>query len=196
MIAATDVCTLCGAGGEQQNPLVPDEYYADVRLHLHCLNSAEGRAWIGARSEADAGYARYWRLITVGQPVACASCGADERISPKGYGMGAGHWELNCTSCHRYRPLLSAYRSPEQRALLRRLQVLAQRFKLARDVPEVLRELEVLATQETAAGLAEECECGGTHSVAARPRCGTCAGVLIDSPFHVGTGGVSATSAA
>lgn len=49
MSASLDTCSLCGAGAEVTNPLVQDDFYDDVRIHLHCLNSQAGREWQAER---------------------------------------------------------------------------------------------------------------------------------------------------
>lgn len=188
MSASLDACGLCGAGAEVTNPLVQDDFYDDVRIHLHCLNSQAGREWQAERSAADPRYGRYLSLITVARPVECPSCGTADRISPKAFGMGAGQWEANCTSCHGHTVLVNGYRSATERDLLRRLQTSAHRFNLGRDVDGMEQELTALAEEAVAAGLSQPCECGGTHRLDAPPRCRECANVLLDSPFHVASG--------
>lgn len=176
---------MCGEDGQPLNPLVADEFYQGVSVHLHCLNSPAGRARHDAQCAADPQYARYSMLITVGLSVPCSSCGVAGRLSPKGYGMGAGHWAENCGSCHRHRSGLNAYRSPAEADLVRRLQLLCQQFKVGNDVGGVLEELAGLELPAPSAGPDEACACGGTYSLAAPPRCQQCSGVLLDSPFHV-----------
>jgi len=186
--ASTATCALCGEIGHRLNPLVPDEFHDGVHVHLHCLNSPEGRARDQAQREADPQYARYSMLITVGRVVSCTGCGAAGRLSPKGYGMGGGQWEVNCSGCHRHRSGLNASRSPAEAALVKRLQVLWQSFKLGEDVPGILDEVSEIEGFDDLARSTEQderCGCGGTHSVAARPRCEHCRDVLLDSPFHV-----------
>lgn len=178
-------CTICGTGGEAMNPLVQDEFYDDVRIHLHCLNGPAGRAWQAERAAADPRYARYQTLITVARPVECPSCGVPNRISPKAFGMGAGHWEATCTSCHRHATIIDGYRSAEEGALLRRLQALAHHFRLGRELDSVEAELDAIVSEADRASLPRPCECGGSHRLEARPRCRHCAGVLLDSAFHV-----------
>src|SRR5690606_27443215 len=179
-----DRCELCGGAAETQNPLVPDEFYPGVQLHLHCLNSAAGARWTRARAEADPLYARYLSLSAMGHHVECSACGSSERISPKAIGMGAGHWEVNCRSCHRHRPHLSAYRGPGERELYDTLCGLALEFRLSADPAGILARVEELAAGADSLFAGETCSCGGRFSVAARPRCSRCREVLFDSPFH------------
>lgn len=178
-------CELCGGIAEAQNPLVPDEFYPGVRLHLHCLNSPAGADWTRMRAEADPSYARYLSLITSGHQVACPSCGASERLSPKASGMGAGYWEANCRSCHRYRPLLDAYRGPMERESYETLCGLAREFRLGANAAGILARVEQLAVEVDSLLPEGTCSCGGQFSLAARPRCSRCREVLLDSPFHV-----------
>lgn len=184
MAERNERCDLCGRPAESLNPLVPEEFYPGVHLHLHCLNSAAGRAWTQARADADLLYARYLSLITLGYEIHCSACGSLERLSPKAISMGAGHWEANCRSCHRHRPLLNAYRSPAERDLCSALGRLAQDFKLGRSPAGVLMHVEHLSQEGDALLARESCTCGGDFSLAARPRCARCQEVLIDSPFH------------
>jgi len=207
MSADPEACAICGERGHQQNPLAPDEYHRGAGIHLYCLNSPEGRVWHESRCAADPQYARYSMLITVGREVSCPSCGTKGRLSPKGYGMGAGRWEANCTHCHAHSSGLNAYRSPAEAQWIQRLQHLWQRFKIGVDEAGAAVEIEELEAgvageiEELEAGIADEiedldrgaesggpgggCACGGTYSISARPRCVECSSVLLDSPFHI-----------
>lgn len=180
----SDRCDLCGRPAQPLDPLVPDEFYPDVRLHLHCLNSPAGKAWTERRADADPGYARYLMLITVGHEHECPACGSVERISPRAIGMSAANWEVPCDSCHRYRPLLNADRSPAERELIRTLRALARDFAKSPNPDPILARVEGLALRHDSLLPAERCVCGGTFSLAARPRCSSCQAVLVDSPFH------------
>lgn len=180
-----DRCELCGGAAEPRNPLVPDEFYPGVQLHLHCLNSEAGVRWTRMRAEADPLYARYLSLITMGHQVTCSACGSSERLSPKATGMGAGHWEVSCRSCHRYRPLLSAYRSSMERELYDTLSSLAHEFRLSANSTDILARVDQLALEADSLLPEETCSCGGQFSLAARPRCSNCQEVLLDSPFHI-----------
>jgi len=180
-----DRCELCGGAAETQNPLVPDEFYPGVQLHLHCLNSAAGVSWTRMRADADPAYARYLSLITIGHQVACSACGSSERLSPKASGMGAGHWEASCRSCHRYRVHLNAYRGSVERELVETLCTLAREFRLGVDPAGTLDRVEQLAVEADPLLPDEACSCGGRFSLAARPRCSRCQEVLLDSPFHI-----------
>lgn len=179
-----DRCDLCGRPAQPRDPLVPDEFYPGVHLHLHCLNSPVGKAWTQRRAEADPLYARYLMLITLGHEHECPACGSVERISPKAIGMGAADWEVSCDSCHRNRPLLNAYRSAAERELLQTLGTLARDFAKSPDPDPILAQVEQLALRHDSMLPPERCPCGGTFSLAARPRCSSCQAVLIDSPFH------------
>jgi hypothetical protein len=169
MYRMTDLCSLCGAVGEQRDPLIADEFYLDIQMHLHCLNSAAGVEWRRVRAEADPGYARYLSLTTVGLPISCPTCATTALVSPKAYGMGAGLWEANCTGCHRSRQLLSAYRAFD-RPSLERLALLAQRFNFGENSADVVRDTVSLASEYDAIVLPSRCECGSSFSIAAPPR--------------------------
>jgi hypothetical protein len=180
-----DACDLCGGPGETVNPLVADDYHEHVRLHLHCLNSPDGRARTASRVSADPGYARFLRLGTMGQDVACAACGASHRMSPKASGMGGGLWELNCTSCHRYATLLNAQRAPLERSAYMELAGLQRRFRIGHDTAAVIYDLDALAAELDSVIATTPCTCGGTYSLAALPRCAHCAAIIIDSAFNI-----------
>jgi len=180
-----DRCELCGGTAEAQNPLVPDEFYPGVQLHLHCLNSPAGVSWTRMRAQADPLYARYLSLITIGHQITCSACGSSERLSPKASGMGAGHWEASCRSCHRYRVLLNACRGSTERELVDALANLAREFRLGVDPAGPLDRVEQLAAEADPRLAEETCSCGDRFSLAARPRCSSCQEVLLDSPFHI-----------
>ncbi len=185
-----DSCALCGGAAEHADPLVDDIFYEGVRMHLHCINSDAGREWTRRKAETDPEFARHLELSTVGGRRECAGCGALERTSPKAYGMGAGTWEMNCTSCHRSRPLLSAYGSPERRDLVLRIQQLGLEFRRSAAVPALLDQMQALADRHDGDLAPDPCECGGRYSLAAFPRCSRCATPLLESPFNIAVGPV------
>src|SRR5690606_14434108 len=148
-------------------------------------NSAAGVSWTRMRADADPAYARYLSLITIGHQVACSACGSSERLSPKASGMGAGHWEASCRSCHRYRVHLNAYRGVMERELVDTLGNLAREFRLGVNTAGILDRVEQLAVEADPLLSEETCSCGGRFSLAARPRCSSCQAVLLDSPFHI-----------
>lgn len=178
-------CELCGGSAGPLNPLVPQEFYPGVLLHLHCLNSPAGASWTQARADDDPAYARYLSLITLGQRIDCSACGSNERLSPKAIGMGAGHWESSCRACHRHRPHVNAYRSPLERELHEAIGKLAHEFRFTASPAEILNRVERLAIEADPLLPAGACTCGDRFSLAAHPRCSHCGEVLLESPFHV-----------
>src|SRR5690606_17687630 len=148
------------------------------------------------RAEADPAYARYLSLITLGHQVACSACGSSERVSPKATGMGAGHWEASCRSCHRHRAQLNAYRGSTERELVDTLADLAREFRLGVDPAGILDRVERLAAEADRRLPDGTCSCGDRFSLAARPRCSSCQQVLLDSPFHITLVGPAPASAA
>lgn len=176
-------CTLCGRPPEQADPLVPDEFYDDVAIHLHCLNGEPGLEWRRARAAADPAYARYLALTTMGLEQHCPACDTPQVLSPKAAGMGAGHWELCCDTCAACRPLLNGYR-PGERELVMELSRRAFTFRKGRDPEVELRAVAKLDVPETVPRAQLACECGGTFRIDALPRCTSCRAVVLESPFH------------
>jgi hypothetical protein len=181
-------CALCGEVGSSTNPLVPDLFYEQLQMHLHCINSEDGRAWTQRQEASDPAFARYLDIATVGRAHRCAGCGSAERTAPKAYGMGAGIWEMNCTGCHRSRPALSVYHSAERRELVMRIQLLERDFRRGVRVDATLEQITALAAEHDQVLAPEPCACGGAFSLAASPRCSRCGTQLVQSPFNVSCG--------
>ena len=175
-----NTCAVCSGPDAPQNPLIPEEFYPTEFIHLHCLNSAEGRRWRDERKARDAGFKRYMDLITVGRKVPCPACSSDDNsLSQK----SSGHspmFELCCTSCDRYSHGLSPY----THAVTGPLSDLRQDFVLGVNLERIEPEVERLSREQAAKVPPEKCPCGGSFVIAAKPRCHQCKAVLADTYFH------------
>jgi hypothetical protein len=173
-------CAVCGEGERKPDPLIPDEFYPGVSIHLYCLNSAAGHRWREERSAADPAYRRYNDMITVGRQVSCPSCGSAENwLSQKSSGFSPS-FELCCTRCDRYSHGLSPYEHTVTGPLSSLQQDFVRGINLERIEPEVQR----LSAEQSARQKPEPCSCGGAFVIAAKPRCHACREVLADTYFH------------
>lgn len=173
-------CAVCGEPDRSQDPLIPDEFYPDEAIHLHCLNSAEGKRWHEERQARDPGYARYMSLITVRRQVTCPGCGSDENwLSQKSSGFSPS-FELCCTQCDEVSRGLSPYEAP----VTGPLSDLQHDFVLGRNVERIDSAIERLSREHRERRGEERCKCGGSFSIAAKPRCHRCRSVLADTFFH------------
>jgi hypothetical protein len=173
-------CYACLGAPRDDDPSIVDEYLPDAWCHLRCLNSTVAKAWREERRRHDPGYARYWRMSSVGRAIQCDSCGSECVVSAKARGMDAGGWEACCTACHR----ISGLNGYTHRAEYDRLRAAEHRFLLG-PLDDSWREAVRAVADAADRWLAEQrCPCGGDFSVAAPPRCPTCGHVLFDSYFH------------
>lgn len=182
-------CAVCDRGAERLDPLVPNGFYAGLRVHLRCLGSPDGEAWRRNRALADPRYARYLDLTAIDLEIECSGCRASQAVSPKGVGTDAASWEMSCTRCHRVRPGITAYAGPAESRLYDELCRLANRFRRRPEAADVTERIETISSHSDACRDGTPCECGGHFSLAAPPRCVACTTVLIDSPFHINPAG-------
>lgn len=95
-------CVICGQPETSStNPLCVDDFDETIAVHLNCLDGPEWQQWEAEQKQRNPLYRRYIELMTYGRPITCPACGASQRLGPKAVGIGAGVWEINCTSCHR-----------------------------------------------------------------------------------------------
>jgi hypothetical protein len=177
----TSLCAVCGEAGRSQDPLIPDEFYADVSTHLMCLNTPEGHRWRVERAAIDPAYARYLELIAVGRQVTCPNCGSNENyLSQKGTGHSPS-FELCCTQCDKVSARINPY---VESSLWGRLSDLQQDFMLGRELDRIGPAIDKLSQEYAGRIGATHCSCGGSLTIAAKPRCHRCRSILADTSFH------------
>lgn len=147
--------------------------------------SDDYQRWVSQQMDSSQRYRRYAELISVARPIECPACTLEQAISPKAFGMGAGDWEVNCVSCHRVSSqLLSAY-SKRTRRTYHRLETLRAQFLGELKLDRITPVIDAIAAKEDRAWAEQPCECGGSFSLAAMPRCIRCREVVEPTYFHV-----------
>jgi hypothetical protein len=177
-------CAVCGRpDDDRSNPLISDDFYDGTFQHLRCLNSPAGRAWHLERRAIDATFDRYCRLLTIREPIVCSDCGTAMEMTPKGVGMGASAWVAACCACHRTgAATISPY---DEGDVWRLLNGIMRDFTRARRLKEIKGRVLKAARLYDSLVNRKACDCGGRFSVAAKPRCLGCDGIVIDTWFHV-----------
>ena len=139
------------------------------------------RDWQSKRKSENAQYRRYWDLMTVGFPVECPECSKPVALIPKAVGMSAGNWEVNCIDCHNATSRgLSGY---TERSAYNTLEELLEDYRMNR-LTHIDAAVHELAKRYDSQLPDATCHCGGSYSIAAKPRCIYCDAVVIDSYFH------------
>ena len=123
-------------------------------------------------------------LMAMGRPVQCPACRETSYLYPKAVGHHPYEWEMNCSLCHRYAVGLSAYEAGHE-DLIHKLEGLRTRYLAGETSEQLAKEVSMLAADHDAVLLNSRCECGGTLSIAARPKCIFCDIEISDSFFHV-----------
>ena len=179
----TDHCTACGQPGGPGNPLCPDGINDEVSFHVACYNGPAAQAWRATQRETNPAYARSLQLRTVRAPTTCPQCGAELNISPQVWGMGSS-FAAHCTRCHRRGPdRLSAY--GRTGAAYQEMVAVEDDFLRSRGLDRIeSRMLDIAAAYDHFVN-GSPCACGGTFSLAAKPRCPLCDAVVIDSCFNI-----------
>ena len=161
-----------------------DEYFDNVWYHISCINTEKGKKWREEKVRTDAGYARYFNLISHGRIIKCKVCGAENRLYLKAAQMTPHIWEMNCIQCHNvnYQAIDAYTRYGDD--LAKELQSMKKEY-LCSSEKEVLdrinTRIDFLASQYDDFG---KCECGGFFSIKAKPRCKECDCIISDSFFH------------
>jgi hypothetical protein len=184
MHSATKTCAVCGETEQPENPLCEDGLNDDAFIHLRCYNSIGAKTWRAARRAADPAYDRYWKLMTIREPIACPHCKAALEISPKAVGMGAGSWSVHCTTCHRSSPK-SFLGYGETSDAYSNLERIRGDFVSSRNLEQIDARMNDLASANDHYVNQQPCQCGARFSLAAKARCLCCDRVVIDSYFHV-----------
>jgi hypothetical protein len=123
-------------------------------------------------------------LMAVGRPVQCSACRETSYIYPKAVGHHPYEWEMNCSQCHRYAVGLNAYEEGHE-GLIRKLEGLRTRYLAGETSEQLAKEVSMLTEDNDVVLLNSLCECGGSLSIAARPKCIFCDIEISDSFFHV-----------
>ena len=97
---------------------------------------------------------------------------------------------MNCSQCHRYAVGLSAYEAGHE-GLIHKLEGLRTRYLSGETSEQLEKEVSMLAADNDVVLLNRLCECGGTLSIAARPRCIFCDLEISASFFHVADESIS-----
>lgn len=105
-------------------------------------------------------------------------------MNPKAIGMGAGSWEIQCTTCSRI--LFGGLSGYDKRtaSAYDRLTALRRKFVDSGDFGTVEAEVVALARDYDTYIKQPRCECGSPFSIAAKPRCPICSAVAFESYFH------------
>ena len=123
-------------------------------------------------------------LMAVGRPVQCPSCRETSYLYPKAVGHHPYEWEMNCNLCHSYAVGLNAYEEGHAE-LIKPLESLRSRYLAGESSKQLEQEIDRLAEEGDAVLLNRVCACGGSLSIAAKPKCIYCDVELFDSFFHV-----------
>ncbi len=174
-------CILCGGTGSQ-GTLAKEGFYADTWIHLSCWPSEAAREWRKAREASDPRYRRFRRLMTPGLQTTCDACGyRDNYIYPKATGFIPG-FEVSCDRCGAVQNQgLHPGFFPNAIASFLEL-----RDAFVEDVapPDLDEKVGTLAREYDQFINPSGCTCGGHFSLGAKPRCGRCRAVILDSYFH------------
>ncbi len=175
-------CAICDTRATKKNPLLHE--WADEYLCFNDFTSESGKQWRDNKRREDPAYDRYKRLLSLGGPRQCPVCGFGMRLRLKAGGMGAGIWEVSCTTCYRVNyDGISAYRM-EQELGYNAVSALETAYETGQVGDEELEEaIGRLAKVYDATIRPTQCECDGHFSLAAKPRCARCASVLLDTYF-------------
>jgi hypothetical protein len=123
------------------------------------------------------------KLLVIHKPIVCSACGETSALFSKGIGYHPYEWEMNCTLCHRYGIGLSAY-TEEHKEIIESLNRLRTRFIAGSSTAELSTEIESLADHYDYLLYNSPCGCGGSLSIAAKPKCIYCDLEIFDSYFH------------
>lgn len=174
-----EACAICGYAFTSPHQIASSPTLPDVKYHLGCPSTVEGRVWQAAVAREHPDVERYWRLRTSRHPVRCERCGLWQALSPTPNGLMSPPWDGNCDSCFRHRPLVNGYESRELWTRLHDLKRLFLDGEWSETLDAELAELDAEIDHRPT------CDCGGHFSLAARPRCRRCTTVLSDSFFSV-----------
>jgi hypothetical protein len=123
-------------------------------------------------------------LMAIGKPAVCPACRETSYLYPKGVGYQPYQWEVNCSLCHRYAIGLDAY-IPQHKEAVEALQALRERYLNGESSEALAGRIEVLAEQYDDLLSSRSCECSGSLSISAKPKCIYCDIEIVDSYFHV-----------
>jgi hypothetical protein len=172
-------CYACGNPPRDGDFPVMFDYYPGVWCHGTCLNSPEGRSWLEQQRKSDPGFDRFMLLQTVGLRTMCPACGKECFLSAKARGMAAGTWLACCLSCSNT-TVLDGYVHPREYDALMAVE---KEFLLAANAPWQVQVARLASAADMKLD-SRRCSCGGSFSVAAKPRCPHCRHILLDSCFH------------
>jgi len=172
-------CTICSQPNIEEQAVM-DAFYERVGFCPECTHSEAAIQWREAKRRKDKSYDRYLRLLTVGRPKKCSYCHTENYLYPKRVGYHSD-WELCCDKCSRVDYQAMSTKDPSHAPLLSRLRVEYDAFLKKEHYPDMTRSLETM-NEEWAQGT--ECSCGGSISIAAKPRCICCNRILMHSFFH------------
>jgi hypothetical protein len=178
------LCVVCGGWEHPDDPLCADGFDDDELIHLRCYNSPGARAWREQRRAAEPAYDRYWRLMTVREPVRCPACDAALDLSPKAVGMAAGCWSVHCTTCHRTSVERFSGYGPGKEGWVK-IEMIRADFVRSRHLDRLDERVRQVARDYDRFVDPFSCKCGGRFSLAAKPRCPHCERVVVDTYFHV-----------
>ncbi len=123
-------------------------------------------------------------LMALGAPVVCTVCRETSHLFPKGVGYHPYQWEMNCSMCHCYAVGLDAYIS-EHTEVVKELERLREKYLNGASTQDLENKIDALAEQFDGILSNRECACGGTLSIAAKPKCIYCDIEIFESYFHV-----------
>lgn len=122
-------------------------------------------------------------FMTMGRAVTCPQCQKTSYLYPKATGMQPYLWEMNCSKCHLFNLGIDVY-APDHKNIAEQLEQLRDEFILGAKPLQIQTAIQNLAKKFDHLLSNKGCECDGTMSIAAKPRCMHCGTVVIDSYFH------------
>lgn len=121
--------------------------------------------------------------LVIHKPIICGACRETSSLFSKVVGYHPYQWEMNCTLCHRHGAGLNGH-VKEHIEVIELLNALRSHYISGSSSAELSTKLEGLADQYDHLLHNSRCECGGSLSIAAKPKCIHCDLEIYDSYFH------------
>ncbi len=126
---------------------------------------------------------RELELMSIRKPVMCPACRETSYLYPKAVGHHPYIWEMNCGLCHLYNFGVNAYLQGHDE-LHTKLGKLRERYIKGETSAELESEVNNLSAEYDNTLDNRICDCGGSLSISAKPKCIYCDVEIFDSFFH------------